>query len=147
MLGDFIGVIAGWLGSLIGRRLGVPRPVSHPDGSVTVPGLVYGFDAPSYASHHGWIGGYVTVAADTVTHSIDREGKISRRAIPRQDAFIVIRAANAEEAASVLNRTVVCITVPGGRRFMIAIDPSYRHVLSLLDESAVPDPQTPSGTT
>ncbi|GII54682.1 hypothetical protein Pth03_30710 [Planotetraspora thailandica] len=134
MIGDFIfNVVASWLGGLLARRRGwrLPRAVWRPDGSVTLPGLAHGFDVPSYAAHRGWIGGHVTIAPDVITHSIDADGKLSRRTIPLRDAAVTIRPPTDEEFPSVLNRTVVCISLPDGRPFKIAIDPAYDRVLQL----------------
>src|SRR5690606_41388144 len=87
---DFVGdLIAGQIGSSIGhrfRRWWMPRPVTHPDGSVTVPGAVHGFEARSWATHRGGICGYVTVAAAKVPHSLDSAGRVSRRLLRRQGA-------------------------------------------------------------
>lgn len=113
----------------------MPRPVTHPDGSVTVPGAVHGFEAPSWATHRGWICGYVTVAADKVTHSLDSAGKVSRRVIPRQDALVVVDEAMPE--------TTVCLTTREGRRFKVAIDTHYRQVLALFGEPTGPEPHPP----
>ncbi|GAA4557243.1 hypothetical protein [Planotetraspora kaengkrachanensis] len=122
MLGEILG---GLLSSLLGwapRRWGMPRARVHADGSVTVPGLIHGFT--SIDSHHGWIGGYLTISDQQVVHTIDRDVKVLRRTVPRAGATVEIQSAHGADWV------VIGLVTPDGRHFKISFDRMHDQALA-----------------
>lgn len=132
------GIIPAGIGGALARKLkwGVPRTLTHPDGSVTVPGSVQGFSAPSRAGENGWMGGRLTVSADTITLTLDREGKLSRRVIPRLGASVELRGGPARGLPHVMGTRAGHVALPDGRKFRAAIDAYHQDALALLEPSA-----------
>ncbi|WP_066368347.1 hypothetical protein [Herbidospora mongoliensis] len=111
----------------LGLRPGLPVPVRHPDGSMTVHGIMHGFPVPEDAfSHHGWVPGLLTVHRDRVTHqpfsaddvfSFPREGMVVTVDWPGQG--VLKRGASAR----------IRVELPDGRVFRINLRAAYKEVV------------------
>ncbi|WP_157530786.1 hypothetical protein [Microtetraspora niveoalba] len=117
-----LGEILGWFLGSAPRRWGMPRAKLNTDGSVTVPGLIHGFT--SIDSHQGWIGGYLTISDQQVVHTIDRDGKVLPRTIPRAGAAVEIQMEQGAEYVT------IGLTTPDGRQFKVSFDGIYDQALA-----------------